>query len=357
MSNFVCFRAVALLTMFFLGSAAMPQPSRAEPSNPFTWGETTNVASGEWGRMIHLKTGAWLCVDTLYPKPHSILQVQMSADEARTWKPVCEVAEPGRDMDNGELFQLSDGSLLLNGRSVVGRKTVNSGLSYHLPVYRSVDLGKTWKFLSQVDTSDPPRSQPKDPSVGLWEPHFFLLRDGRLACAYSSEKHAVDHPSYSQICCERISPDNGKTWGPEIVLVEQVGGGAQRPGMPVVARMANGQYIAVYEVVGIGDADVYYKVSRDGVSWPAGIGTNMLGQHSGPWVTSLQDGRLVATSCENQISISNDFGATWQPITPSPWPIGHFFTWPAIYQTKPNEIAVMINHGGIKIRWGRISPR
>lgn len=363
MSNFFCFcaqrifPAALLLIGLLVGIAGTPQICRADSTPPFVWGETTDVAQAGWGRMIHLKTGDWMCIDTLYPKPHSILQIEISSDGAHTWKPISEVAEAGRNLDNGELIQVPNGDLLLTGRSVVSRKTATSGLSYHLPVYRSSDLGKTWKFLSQIDANDPPVTQPRNPSVGLWEPHFFLLPDNRVACAYANEKHAVDHPAYSQVCSERISPDNGKSWGPEITLAAQTGGGGQRPGMPVVARMANGKYIAVFEVVGIGNADVYYKISPDGVSWPAGIGTNIPSQHAGPWVTSLQDGRLVVSSCANQISVSGDFGATWQMASSSPWPIGQVFSWPAIYQTGPNEIAAMITHNGVKIRWGRINPR
>ena len=327
---------------------------RADLSGPFVWGETTHMADAGWGRMTRLKDGRWLGVNTLYPRPNSILQIEISADGARTWTPISTVAEPGRNLDNGEVTPLPSGELLLTGRSVVEGKGLPR--SYHLPVYRSRDGGKTWTFLSQIDTSEPPLSQAQEPSVGLWEPHFFFVADGRLACAYANEKPAVDHPAYSQIVSEKVSPDKGATWGPEIVLAAQTGGGRQRPGMPVLTRMKNGQYLAVYEVVGVGNADVYFKTSRDGLVWPPGIGVRIPCQHAGPWVTSLADGRLVVTSCENQISTSDDFGATWLLATPPAWPIGHILSWPALYQTAPDQIAVMNTHHGVGIRWGRILP-
>lgn len=353
--------ASALLCFAFghtLAARADASRGAAIPTGPFTWGETAPVADAadaSWGRMIPLRGGDWLCVNN--PKPNSIWQLEISHDGARTWTPLTTVAEPGRSLDNGEVIQLPNGNLLLTGRSVVLTQTPGAHQSYRLPVYRSADGGKTWAFLSQIDASEPPL-RPGQPSQGLWEPHFFLLPDGRVACAYSNEKHSVAHPSYSQIVSERVSPNGGATWGPEITLAAQVGGGIQRPGMPVLARLKNGQYCAVYEVVGVGNADVFFKTSRDGVTWPPGLGVPIPCQHAGPWITSLTDGRLVVTSCENQISYSDDLGATWRLATPPAWPICHAVTWPALYQTAPNRIAAMAIYHGVKIRWGAIhKPR
>ena len=349
------------LTPFFLTLlcfAAACGMLRAQPTaaSAFTWGDTTQVASAGWGRMIPLHGRDWLCVDNLYPKPNSVWQLEISHDDARTWSPITTVGEPGRNLDNGEIIQLPNGNLLLTGRSVVLSQTPGAQQSYHLPVYQSRDGGKTWTYLSQVATSEPLPYVPGQPSQGLWEPHFFLLPDKSLACAYADETPSVGHPAYSQIVSEKVSRDGGATWGPGIVLAAQIGGGGQRPGMPVVTRMKNGQYAAVYEVVGIGDADVYFKTSRDGVTWPAGIGAPIPGQHAGPWITSLRSGRLVVTSCENQISYSDDLGATWQVSTPPAEPFGHVFSWPAIYEVAPGQIAVMTSYHGVQIRWGRVKP-
>lgn len=342
----------AALTTLLLAALALPLCGRAAPTpppDPFSWG-TVHVADAGWGRMIHLADGRWLSVGTLYPsKTTHVLQLKISSDNARTWTTLSTVTEEGRQLDNGELIQLPNKTLLLTGRSVIDTQ------SYHLPVYQSKDGGAHWAFLSQIDTNDAV-VQGNSPSQGLWEPHFFLLPDGRLAAAYANEKHSIDTPAYSQICAERVSGDGGKTWGPESVLASQTGGGTQRPGMPVVTRMRDGRYIEVSEIVGLGHADVYYKLSPDGVTWPPGIGTAIAGQHAGPWVTSLADGRLVVTSCANQVSYSDDFGTTWVRAAPA-WDIGFVLSWPAIYQTGPKEIALMNTYRGINIRFGAYQPR
>ena len=349
------FKRIKLLPLLLPVLAGWAAHSRADAPAPFAWGAKTHVANAGWGRMIALGDGRWLCVNALYPRSNSLLQLEESTDTARTWTPLTTVGEAGRNLDNGEIIRLRDGTLRLSCRSVVDKHDAGATLSYHLPVYQSADGGRTWTFLSQIDTNEL-TFQPGQPSQGLWEPHFYLLADGRLACAYANEKHSAEKPAYSQTCALRVSPDGGKTWGPELALAAQPGGGGLRPGMPVVTRLANGRYMAVYEVIGQGNGDVYQKTSPDGVTWPPGLGTFVPGQHAGPWVASLVDGRVAVTSCSNFISYSDDFGATWRPAFPA-LDAGQVFSWPAIYQTGPNEIGVMTSFQGVNIRWGRYTPR
>jgi hypothetical protein len=285
-------------------------------------------------------------VNTRFGRGQSSLEIRITTNAFRSWTKLTEVAEPSRFMDNGELIQLPGGEVLLTGRSLI------EGQSYRLPVYRSLDTGKSWTAFSNIDANEgSPRSLKQR---GLWEPHFFLLPDGRLAVAYANEKHASDQPAFSQVCAERISTDGGKTWGDEIILAAEPGGGGLRPGMPVVTRMANGKFIAVYEVVGAGDADVFCKISDDGSHWPAGLGRRIAGHHAGPFVASLAGGELLLTSCANRLSASRDFGATWLALEPAPWDFGagKVFTWPAIYEIATNQIAVMISWHGVQMRWG-----
>ena len=127
--------------------------------------------------------------------------------------------------------------------------------------------------------------------------------------------------------------------------------------MPVVTRMRDGRCVEVSEIVGRGNADVYLKTSEDGIHWPDGLGDPIPSQHAGPWVTSLSDGRLVVSSCANEISTSDDYGRTWQLTSPPAWDIGFTLSFPAIYQTGPREIAVMNTQRGVNLRFGPYVPR
>ena len=341
-----------ILVLILLGflSLMLPQWGRADPATPVVWGATVHVADAGWGRMIPLGGQKWLSVGTLYPsQTTNTLQIKLSVDNARSFSAISEVTESGRRMDNGELIRLPTGMLLLSGRSVIENR------SFHLPVYQSRDNGAHWLFLSMIDSNDSPVNG-NHPSQGLWEPHFFLLPRGRVAVAYANEKYAVDVPAYSQICAEKVSADNGATWGPEIRMVAQPGGGALRPGMPVVAAMRDGRFCEVCEVVGIDNAAVFFKVSPDGIHWPEGLGTAIALQHAGPYITSLSDGCLLVSSCSNEMAWSGDNGQTWQRVDPPAWPIGFHLSFPAIYQTGPAEIAVMNTQGGVNIRFGALVP-
>src|SRR5665213_2692076 len=338
----VCLIALAII----LGRASVFAEDASASTIQFKWAGTNFVARGGWGRMIRLTNNDWLCVNTRFARNESTLQVRVCTHLPGDWNLLSEVAEPGRFMDNGELIQLPSDEILLTGRSLISEQ------SYRLPVYRSFDGGKSWTAFSNIDENEGPPGTLKQ--RGLWEPHFFRLRDNRLAVAYANEKHASDQPPFSQVCSERISTDAGKTWGDEIILAAEPASGTLRPGMPVVARMSNGKFIAVYEVVGVGDADVFCKISEDGEHWPAGLGNHIARHHAGPWVTSLASGELLLTSCANRLSCSRDFGATWHFVGPPPWNVGagKVFTWPVIYETAPDQIAAMISWRGVQLRFG-----
>ena len=314
------------------------------PAGPISWSGQVSIGGG-WGRMTQLTNGQWLCVTTAYPSgTNSYLNVFRSTDSCRTWSWLSSVNQPARTLDNGELVLLPNGTVLLTMRSLI------ADVSYELPVYASSNSGMTWAYLSNIDTSSGTTAAQGE---GLWEPDLRVLANGALVVNYSNETH----PGYSQIISERVSTNNGASWGPEIWAVAQPGGGALRPGMPQLVQMANGVYLLVYEVVNSGNANVYGKTSTDGVTWPAGLGNPIPCQHCAPFVLSLPNGVLLITSCENQVSFSEDYGATWQLNDPPAWPGGFLQTWPALYLTQTNEVGAMAVTNGVKLRFGLVSPR
>jgi hypothetical protein len=73
-------------------------------------------------------------------------------------------------------------------------------------VYQSADNGKTWEFLSMVaKTGDPNNPYNGNP------PSMFRLDDGRLGLTYAVR-------NVPGRLCAKISSDNGRTWGDEIIL-------------------------------------------------------------------------------------------------------------------------------------------
>jgi hypothetical protein len=331
--QFLRFCAFLLLAASWLG------PSARLWADPVNWGTTANVASGGWGRMTALSNGNWLAVSTVYPiGTNSYLSILVSSNACSGWREIAQVREPGRTLDNGELMVLPNGNVLLTMRSLV------NNTSFFLPVFVSTNQGRSWSYLSNIDSSNGPG--------GLWEPDFLLLSNGQIAVLYSNETH----PGYSQIISEKVSPDNGTNWGAESWVFYQVGGGSLRPGMPQSVRMANGNYILVAEIVEIGNADVYCKVSPDGVAWSTDLGMHIPCQHAGPFVAAMPDGQVFVTSCENQVSFSRDFGTTWLRMQTPPWNLGFTLTWPALYYTSSNELAAMVTASGVNLRFGNLVP-
>jgi hypothetical protein len=321
----------------------------------------------EYGRMLHLGTSSWLAGYTVpaftkdsLRRVRLQLEIARSDDNGRSWKKISAISDTGRDLDNTQLMRLKDGSILLACRSLRIHE------SYWLPVYRSIDNGLSWKMLSIIDRNEGKPGELGKPDKGLYEPHLYLLDNGKVAVVYANEKHVTDSIPYSQIISGKISSDEGKTWGNEIWVVYQPDRNSSRPGMSVCTRMKNDKYIVVYEVCGPEKCNVYYKVSMDGVTWPIGLGTMIPDQLGGPYILSLNDGRLVVTSNQGNFSISEDYGLTWH-TTNRAWqhnkPFSQDWTqtiWSSLFQTGNNEVAAMSSvqrvEGGhnVQIRFGTI---
>lgn len=302
----------------------------------------------EYPRLTKLSDGSWLCVLTIYDNNGYIhtsswggtrLQVFKSTDNCRSWTLISTIADNNRDLDNGQIIQLPNGELRMAARSVRWQE------SYTILIYRSTDGGRNWSYISTMDENHGAPGELGNPDKGIYEPHFILLDDGALACFYANEKHVTENPSYSQIISEKISYDGGYTWSSEIWVAWNPSNSRSRPGMPVITKMANGRYIVVFEVVGPEGGKIYYKTSNDGKTWSSGIGNVIPHQQQAPYITSLSDGRLVVTSCNQNISVSSDFGATWV-LDSNPWNFGldqNNLCWNSVYQIGPDEIVSVVS--------------
>lgn len=193
---------------------------------------------------------------------------------------------------------LAAGTLLLAGNIMPSDES-----STRIVLYKSTDHGATWSLLSTVDTGGPATYDPSPTSTttSIWEPSLNLDANGDLVCYFSDERQKVYNSSgvdtsasILQAVSYHVSTDGGQTWGAE-GNVAAIPNDSDRPGMITVTKMGNGQYMATYEVVNepsqsVNTAEVYYKLSSDGITWSANsLGTqiklaNGRGMGSSPYV-------------------------------------------------------------------------
>lgn len=345
---------------------ALLAPAALRADEPVAWGDTIRPGAAVWIRLLPPvePDGPWIAVRTEFRRDRPTrLVVAHSADRCRTWTDVGSLEQTARNLDNGMLFSPPvdpehPTRILLACRSVAVDKS-----SGRLLVFRSDDQGRTWADHGQIDASEVEPGQIF--GLGLWEPFLYTLPDGRLACAYATERHAQANPPYSQICAIRTSTDAGATWSDqEHTLTAEPGGGKLRPGMPVVTRLPDGSFVAVYEIVGIGDAQIFVKRSADGLAWPDGLGQELPGHRAGPYVITLPSGRLLATSCSARLSYSDDGGRSWTLADRRGWiapadPERTHLTWPALFHLGGDQIALTNSSLGptsYEIRFGTLLP-
>ena len=356
-----------------------------QPESPIIWKATITVNDpvtyrdagldarrlhpGQFGndypRALRLNNGSWLIVYTSFKHGDpgylansnggTRLVIAKSTDDGSSWRNITTISDPGRDMDNGELIQLKNGDILLATRSVRWQE------SYRLPVFRSTDNGLTWKYLSNIDSNEGKLGQLGTPDKGVYEPHLYKLDDQILGVMYSTEKHVTETPSYSQTVAEKLSTNGGATWGKEIWVAAN--GPKDRPGMPVWTKMKDGKYIVVFEACGPQDCSIHSKVSSDGIHWAFGLGNQVPSERGAPYILGLEDGRLILTSNNHHVSMSDDYGHSWHLVEPAFRGGQEVAFFSAIYQMSPTEIMLMTglrrSEGGrrIVIRFGTLRLR
>ena len=316
----------------------------------------------QYPRMLFRKNGQWMIVYTVYrnhgyiadPQGGNTLVIAISNDHGTHWTEIAQLHDPGRDLDNGQLLELADGSILLACRSVIWQQ------SYVLPVYRSVDGGLSWEQISIIDeNSGETAGSLGNPDRGVYEPHMLLLNDGSVAVMYASEKYACSIPEYSQVISEKISCDGGYTWGEESIVVQDLEKSKARPGMPVWDRCNDGSYVLCYEIIATEGGDVFFKRSTDGIVWDNTIGQRVPMQKGGAFVLPLDEDILLVTSNTHHVTFSSDGGQSWNVNPDSPWEtlwdeavdngavctIENGNVWPAMYRLNDREILFVTSVG------------
>jgi hypothetical protein len=309
-----------IVALLFTAGACLAQP--------LTWTTQPVILESDfssWTRMVQLNDGSWLAAYMITTAPNRI-RIKRSFDNMRTWQWVSEIGEDGRDLDNPALCLRPDGTVLLAIRSVI------EGQSYRVETYQSADSGNSFQYQSQVDWDEH--------IAGVYEPYLYVLPDGSIACFYTNEKHRLEKPAYSQVLSERISHDGGVTWGPEIRAISQPG--AARPGEANIVALPGGVLAMFFEMCGTENCLGHVSYSTDGVTWPD-IGPALPGTFQDVQAVGMKNGLIFATSNSKDLIVSTDFSNSWTDTHQHPFIYG---TWPAIYQTGPNEIAMVMTSAG-----------
>lgn len=182
----------------------------------------------------------------------------------------------------GTIFQLpqavgslASGTLLWAGS--VGQNATDRRMK--IKIYRSTDNGRTWTFSSQIVAPN---------TGGLWEPDFFIANDGALVMLYSDETIPA---TYDQRLM-KTRTYNGTSWVDTANLVATTVR-ADRPGMAVVSRMANGSRFMTYELCGPAACTTFNRTSTDGWNWGAATSVGA--------AIRLADGRYLAHAPTNKV--------------------------------------------------------
>jgi hypothetical protein len=144
----------------------------------------------------------------------------------------------------------------------------------------------------------------------IWEP-YLLVANNKLIVYYSDERDKANH---DQKIVHQTSTD-GVSWGPVVEDVAMADR-ALRPGMPVVTRMANGQYIMAFEMVGQANTPNNVKISANPESWNAQNGGTTIDNGGSPFIITLPNGRLAYNSYGSgdiRVNTNNGTGA-WTPV-------------------------------------------
>ncbi|KAF9732570.1 hypothetical protein PMIN06_005649 [Paraphaeosphaeria minitans] len=261
------------------------------------------------------------------PEPPMVyFPIYKSTDQGYTWKELSRV----QDTQNSwglryqpflyvlpeDLAGFPAGTVLLSGSSIP------TDLSRtQIELYASRDSGKTWKFVSHIAAGGV--ALPSNGETPVWEPFLYQHKD-TLICYYSDQRDT----KYGQKMVHQTTKDL-TTWGPVIDDVSYPTY-TDRPGMPTIAKLPNGQFIMTYEYGGnhgtsIYSSPVYYKIVSDpekfdaatGVQLRAADGTVPTGSPYVVWSSvGGKNGTIIASGHSNrEIFINTQLGqGAWKKV-------------------------------------------
>ncbi|KAL1745877.1 glycoside hydrolase family 93 protein [Schizophyllum fasciatum] len=269
--------------------------------------------------------------------------VYRSEDLGRTWEHISNVTDEVMGWGlryQPFLYELREdigdyeaGTILLSG-SAIPTNLSNT----QIEMYASRDKGFTWEFVSHIAAGGV--AKPNNGETPVWEPFIFAW-DHQIVVYYSDQRD----PAHGQKIVHQVSSDL-VNWGD---VVDDVAYDVydDRPGMPIIAALPNGQFIYTYEWYGAPETAfaVYYRLSDDPYT---ANGTYPVGSPTVTWTPypDNTNGTIVVSGSNlNGIFLNTELGAPgskWEyRDTASP----HQYT--RFVMAMPEAGQIMIAGGGV----------
>ncbi|MBC9730068.1 RICIN domain-containing protein [Streptomyces sp. TRM68367] len=261
--------------------------------------------------------GTLLATFEQYTSGTPVFPIYRSTDNGNTWSQISSIS----DTHNGYgmryqpfLYELPTaignfpaGTILAAGNSIPSDLSTTE-----LDLYASTDHGTSWSYVSTIAKGG--KADPTNGQTPVWEP--FLMASGAKLIVYYSDQRDPDH---GQKIDHQVTTD-GVNWGP---VVDDVATAtySDRPGMPTVAKLPNGNYVMTYEYWGApeGGFAVYYKISADPEAFGSATGqvlkaTDGTIPTSSPYIVWLPTGGpngtlAVSANSSTDLFLNTDNGA------------------------------------------------
>lgn len=257
--------------------------------------------------------------------------VMMSDNDGKTWNVIARPKEkfyPGTSCGTmASIYELpAKVGDMPAGTLLYSHNVVDYDRFSVIAVWRSFDAGHTWEEYTMIDEGGGLHE-------GVWEPFMiYCEEDQYLYCFYSDDSD----PDHDQKIVYKRSKDGihwegkdgkvGTGTGKDVEPVDVIASNEaeDRPGMPVITKMGNGEYFMAYEYFDDDEGcPIRYKTTKNLADWgnPAEKGT-IIGMWSSPscaWIDSGgENGMLVVAakggSNNGYMMVSFDYGKTWEKI-------------------------------------------
>lgn len=254
-----------------------------------------------YARAMQASNGKMYATFEQYTTGISVFPIYQSVDNGANWRKVGDVKDTHKNVGmrwEPHLYELPEavgnmpaGTLLCAGLVLPYDRSF-----CEIDLYKSNDEGKSWTYVSTIAEGKAawPGGDP------IWEP-CLIVANHKLICYYSDERD----PNHGQKLVHQATTD-GVHWSSvvnDVALTDK----AQRPGMAVVSRMPNGNYIMTYEIVGsLGGA--YYQISSDPERWNVTSAGTKFGNSGCPYNCVLNNMTILSCAASNDIYINANSG-------------------------------------------------